>query len=534
MLDAEVAAGAGRFEKIMNNWLESEDKHIAHELQSLITQQKQSCLAMVDEKEKLVRELLLELTKKDNQYVKYLKRQASDIDLILERMEAQANMLLKGHQEELMKIEKAYDQERRELIEYNKMEWEKLTKKRSEKEKKFLEDRDKRVDQHETDCQNLRVKNMEDFNLLKIKLETDIQSLQQQIQQMKATFQLNTEKLEYNLQVLKKRDEENTVTISQQKRRMTRLQDTLTHMQTKLNKQEKACKSEILLLVDDYRKNTEQYKELQKKVKHFQTIDTKRFHDIWKMNEKSARELASEILGADDIIHRQQLGQDYTPPPAIDSPLKKVLQIIKSDKDVSRATLYASKVVAEAGNTPSATSETLGAAFVSPVPYYPLVVIKQVLELLCKECEFLMEDKLLHLLAQLGQEEQMMMKLDSIFKAISVENEVDIHQLIKYFLVEKSEESSFLQPKKDESRKDVKAVVVQPKPVLIHPNLVLSQLKIFVKDRQGIGADSSFLSKEIMQNLYKDLLDGSFWSQLANIVPESSKIWDALTEVRHA
>ena len=48
------------------------------------------------------------------------------------------------------------------------------------------------------------------------------QILEQQLQQMRATYQLNQEKLEYNFQVLKKRDEENTITKSQQKRKITR------------------------------------------------------------------------------------------------------------------------------------------------------------------------------------------------------------------------------------------------------------------------------------------------------------------------
>lgn len=39
---------------------------------------------------------------------------------------------------------------------------------------------------------------------------------------MKATYQLNQEKLEYNCQVLKKREEENTVIKSQQKRKINR------------------------------------------------------------------------------------------------------------------------------------------------------------------------------------------------------------------------------------------------------------------------------------------------------------------------
>ena len=53
-------------------------------------------------------------------------------------------------------------------------------------------------------------------------LPTFMQILEQQLQQMRATYQLNQEKLEYNFQVLKKRDEENTITKSQQKRKITR------------------------------------------------------------------------------------------------------------------------------------------------------------------------------------------------------------------------------------------------------------------------------------------------------------------------
>jgi dynein regulatry complex protein 1 len=33
---------------------------------------------------------------------------------------------------------------------------------------------------------------------VQVKLETDIQTLEQQLEEMRATYQLNTEKLEYN------------------------------------------------------------------------------------------------------------------------------------------------------------------------------------------------------------------------------------------------------------------------------------------------------------------------------------------------
>ena len=80
-------------------------------------------------------------------------------------------------------------------------EWEEAVARRQSLEQSYLAQREQRIEENEAQLQHLRQHNMEEFNKIKIKLETDIQVLQQQIQQMKATFLLNAEKLEYNFQV---------------------------------------------------------------------------------------------------------------------------------------------------------------------------------------------------------------------------------------------------------------------------------------------------------------------------------------------
>jgi dynein regulatory complex protein 1 len=484
---------------------------------------------MVDEKDKLIGELSQELKAKDDQYVKHLKKQAEDIDLILERMEEQSRTLFKAYSEELAEIEKSFENERRKLVETQKHEWDKATDERSEKEKFYLEDRERRIEANEEEIQHLRVRNAEEVNQVKIKLETKIQSLQQEIQQMKATFQLNAEKLEYNYQVLKKRDEENMVTISMQKRRLTRLQDTLNNLRTKLAKQEKACKAEMQLLMDEYRKNTEQYRELMKKVKHFQAVDTKRFHDVWVMNEERVRKLAREVEGVDELVHQQQLGLDWERPPPIETPMAKKATKKPDNRNFSKATIYASQIISEAGSESSLADREF------PIPigpkesissvqtYYTPVLIKQVLEMLCSECEFLIENKLLRLLAPLDQDEQLMMKLDSIFKAIGIETEEDIHHLVKHFIV-KSETKTSVDERSDTD---------ETGPVLIHPNEVLSRLTIFVQEQErSSGTSTPFLTRPTVGN-YEELLDGEFWRQMALTLPASQeKVWGALLEVR--
>ena len=79
----------------------------------------------------------------------------------------------------------------------------------------FMEVKQEREEQYQDEIQNLRVKDSEDYNKLKIKLETDIQTLKT-TGGNGATYQLNTEKLEYNYRVLTERDMENSATLSQQ------------------------------------------------------------------------------------------------------------------------------------------------------------------------------------------------------------------------------------------------------------------------------------------------------------------------------
>lgn len=138
--------------------------------------------------------------------------------------------------------------------------------------------------------------------------------MEQQLQQMKATYQLNQEKLAYNYQVLQKRDEENAKTKAQQKRKITKLQDALTNLKKKLVVQIKKFNDENQQISEEYKRVTDMFNDLELKSKHFLSVDMKKFNDIWEMNENQCKELAGSLLEADHIIHEQQLGLTWIPP----------------------------------------------------------------------------------------------------------------------------------------------------------------------------------------------------------------------------
>lgn len=518
-LEAEVKASMERFEEITKRWDSAHALKVPQELDDMMTNQRELINSMIAEKEKIIQTFQLELKSKDDQYVKDLKKQAEDIDLIIERMNAQIKNLQKAYREELTKIDQAFESERIELLEKHRNDWENLMNQRSNKEVDYLKEAEERVEDFSSQLQHLRVQDAEEYNMVKIKLETDVQVLEQQLQAMRATYQLNSEKLDYNFQVLKKRDEENTITKSQQKRKITRLQDTLNNLKSKFGKQEATFREENQQLADVYKRITDQFKELQKKSKHFQATDTKKFIDVWIMNEEEAVDLANKVLDEDRIIFTQQLGLGWG--------LPETAQVLEgegrpqlageSTKHVSSSSIKSAKaavddIIRAASEAGSGNLEHSRSTFGAEKQVYNPVLIKSVLELLCSEADFLVEKKLIHLLAPLEHDERLLMKLDSIFKAIGVETEEDIHRLTEYFIV-KGEESS-------ETTN------------LIHPNQVLKAIRLFVSESASPNKNLPVKQSAEFDENVKERDSGNddmYWQRLAQILPnQHEQKWDAL------
>ncbi|KAL9962962.1 hypothetical protein ACROYT_G032120 [Oculina patagonica] len=576
-LEAEAKSATEKFEEITKKWEYALSKEIPQDLNSMLMEQKAACDSMIDEKNKLIHDFQQELKTKDDQYVKDLKKAAEDVDLMVERMEEQMKQLTKAYREELTQIEKAFVTERGELIENNRKKWESSMHGRRDKEVEYMESRRKRVEDHENQLQTLRVQDAEEYNMVKIKLETDVQILEQQLQQMKATYQLNQEKLEYNFQVLKKRDEENTITKSQQKRKITRLQDVLNNLKQKLAKQEKQYREDNQNLTDDYKRITEQFRELQKKSRHFQATDQKKFHDIWAMNEEQVRELVHSVLEEDRIIHEHQLGLPWEKPDLdfMDTS-KRVEPTTDSKEKQMSATQMAHEIMSGVGTDDGEDDierSSIGRQDGQNAGRkLSAKTIKAILELICDEAGFLVESKLTKLLAPLERDEQSLMKLDAIFAALGVETEDDIYLLTNYFLNgpgegEHAQEGSEKGTKDEEMEEDKEAMDYTTGEIdegekkddegsvvmsvdekasdsssvkahlsemrhLIHPNEVVKSLRQFVQDHRQPQKETKRQSLKLGTGAGRmATLDESFWQKMASVIDvKKERVWTALLD----
>ncbi|ERE67377.1 coiled-coil domain-containing protein [Cricetulus griseus] len=271
-LENEVKTSQDKFDEITAKWEEGRQKRIPQELWEMLNTQQLHCAGLIEDKNKLISELQQargcsrrgELKIKDDQFVKDLKKQSDDISLLLERMEEQVKSVMKNFRQELMQIEKAFESERQELLSNNMKKWERALQGHNAKEWELLCIGElvepKGLGAGAGQCPS--------FSSIEGS-EQSTRILEQQLQQMKATYQLNQEKLEYNFQVLKKRDEESTVIKSQQKRKLNR---------------------------------------------HFAIIDAEKFREIWLMNEEEAKVLVQRAFDVDKVISSQHLGLPWKMP----------------------------------------------------------------------------------------------------------------------------------------------------------------------------------------------------------------------------
>lgn len=104
------------------------------------------------------------------------------------------------------------------------------------------------------------------------------------MEDMKAVYALNQEKLEFNHKVLKERERVNTSTKESLKKRERKFQEVLRVIIDKYETMTKKYEHANKVMTKDYKKFTKEFLLLQKKYERFEKSDKTRFNEIWTMN----------------------------------------------------------------------------------------------------------------------------------------------------------------------------------------------------------------------------------------------------------
>ncbi|XP_065487942.1 dynein regulatory complex protein 1-like [Caloenas nicobarica] len=563
-LDKEAKSGTAKFEEITSKWALATERMIPQELWQLLHRQQQRCTRLLEQKNQLIGDLQQELKNKDEQYVQAIKKQSDDINLLLERMEEQIRTMLKTYRQELLQIEKAFELERRELLDSNKKKWEEAIQAHNTQELEYIHARLRKVEEFEKQLKQLLLQDEEEYNSMKIQLEIEVQNLEKQLQQMKAAYQLTQEKLDFNLQVLRKQDEENAIIRGQQKRKINRLYTIFSNLRTKLAKQEQQFREEKQSLAAHCERIVGKCKVVQRKMRHFALSDSEKFTEVWLMNEEEAKGLMRKALDADFVIHTQQLGLHWEEPrywflnnvgplgcyKAKRRATELAAQILTENSSEGQEEEEREKDMEKVGSGGGGKENTMKVEDkVTPLRKICKKTAKRILELMSDESGFLLEGKQLRLLQALGRDDRILMKLNSIFEALGIDSEDDLYQLLDFFLKYKAREVTVRQsqgssggedvtdpaedrdhggssPKRDELKRPQSPLASLPSASICADD-VLRILNAFMQDfNKPREKDES--PKEVLP-VRDSSRDEQYWAALAHVIPQPVlKLWDAL------
>jgi dynein regulatry complex protein 1 len=290
------------------HWEDLNEFNMPQELFKEMQLQRKACEAVIASKDSLIREFQAELRAKDEEYVKALQQQREDVEEVLRRMDVQYKELHSQYEAELSAVETAFEQERAELLTRQREESDALFRQREDAEQRFTKERLDAEKRFAEELDRVQSSDAEDYLRLKVKLETDAQTLQQQLAVMKAVYLLNTEKLEYNYRWLTERENDNEATSKAHRAKVKRLETALAKVRAEYLEADRRHRTRNSTLTSEFARITKQFQELQFKAGYFSSSDEAKFHQVWDLHESETDVLIDRLLSADRIISEQVLG----------------------------------------------------------------------------------------------------------------------------------------------------------------------------------------------------------------------------------
>ncbi|OMJ86215.1 hypothetical protein SteCoe_12277 [Stentor coeruleus] len=548
----EDKARYDRYQLIRNETIQSSTKNEAaqikwddlleledyEELYAKIEEQKRECSEIIEGKNKIIESFLNELKEKEAFYVKALRKQEDDVEKMIELMRKQYISLRDEYALQLTAIEDAFLAERNELMKANKNEIEDLFKRHKELEDKYTNEKQTLEEENADELERKREEDANNLQKTKISVENNLQALETYMEDMKAIYQLNLEKLGYNVKILEERENENITTKADLTRRKRTLHANFLAMSQKVEEKEKEFTKINASLTNKFKKISKAFNELRKKFRHFEKADTLKFNEIWNMNEIEAKDFASKVLKCDKIVYEQQLGLLWSPPDVnvANLDLASLTDIQTSKKKDEAIGKSGESVQSPYPDGPDSQSK--------PGMQVSMNRIKKVFTLLTEEAMFLIEDKVKDQLIGISEKEQLTMKIDSIRKTLGIEVLEDVQNLVNLFyqhsanqrdIYYESDEEDEGRGRYDEGHRDnldpddLQIASYEVFDILTEFLELKNESKFKIGEQAGLSMKSISMDSEKQKRekiLYEEKMH---WVKLGSILEEKHlRVWQAL------
>lgn len=427
-LQQESQMSAAKFEEISKKWPTTDDDD-PMSIHDGLQQQKDRINELIGRKMAIIDECREELNSADMRYLQDLDKYNNDINCLVERIDKHMEVMKRTYREHLDILEKTIENERKIFQIITTKKWETMYEKREANEEMRMKREAEKSEYYLQEIQRIQLEHEELIRATKIKLENDNQILEIEVQKLKRNIMLNSEKLDYNFQVLKKREDENVMVRNQQKRRLSKLADTIVSLKRKLKEAKSTCIIETKKFTADIMKLHAKILDLERKSDLFAEQNNKKFMTVWDMNFKECEDALNQVLKIDKMLWEQQLGIEWEDPN---------INILRKEDLKS----YKTAIEKLEGSLCEDIDESQ-----SIVPINPIIIPKNrdqelmeqkllriIFRAIADNSGFLIESKLKQLLMPYTRTEQTLVNLDAVFSALGIHKSEEIDFIKSYFI----------------------------------------------------------------------------------------------------
>lgn len=271
-----------KLEVIKTHWLELNDDSMIDpmELHEGLENQRTRIVELMQQKDEIVKELKEAIVNSDNRYYSDQQKQIADIYCLVERIDMQVDVMKRAFREHIEILQNSIDEEKRRFVEESSTAWYKIYDARAESEEAKLINQKEKTEFYDQEINRIICEHKEIIRSTKIRLDTDNDTLQIELENVKAEVMLNSEKLDYNYRILIKRADENVITRNQQKRRLSKLQEIIRALKERTQRVKKLGNNEIGKFNLDITKLSTSIDEMKAKSKLFSDTNDQKVNKI--------------------------------------------------------------------------------------------------------------------------------------------------------------------------------------------------------------------------------------------------------------
>ena len=414
----------------------------------------------------------------------------------------------------LKQVENELLDKRETILKKNKDQIDELFNQHEKAETNFVKLKDTEEMKNYNELKKLKQEKNREFFDMKIFLENEIQNHEKCLEDMKAIYQLNAEKLNYNYTVLLDKKDENLALTMELKKKERFFLDLQKKKNDEFTAKDLEYRKNNKKLTEQSKKITKQYKDLHKKFKYFEKADIKRYQEIREMSLDEIKELKKSIINCNRILMEQQLGVEITQKEILEENInpiqKKNSQEINSLKGSKKKIKFNKDSLYMKDSHISEIGEKEEDIFKPKFRLKPEEK-QNLIDLVLENTDFLFDDKIKdEIYKNNNEEEKMILKLNVLRKVFSLKGTKHVNDfLIKLHLMCFNFENNNYNPEL----------------------LIKSLSKILVEKTSTLKKLDTLVSKSKLMNsvVNEKLNEKTFWEQIGNVLDQRTlEVWDGL------